>query len=256
MTCEECEQILLDSSNCFSYKGWMPGVSVLNLAKSHAQGCSACAAKVPEIAEVNDALDQLRFSTMHMEAPAAVEMNLLAGFRRRINIRTPSVATTFPWRVVWGSAAALLLVAGIMLYSMLRPGSPTTVRIERKDHQHLPQEELAVLSRGTAGRAVIVNHSSSADLTGAASPKGDGAKLAKPIHEQMRRRSPLPIGDQLSLNGGSNVVRVTLPVSSLVAMGVPVYPDASDRRVTADVMMDPFGAVVAIHLVEVKPSVN
>ncbi len=219
MTCEECEQILLDSSNCFSYKGWMPGVSVLNLAKSHAQGCSACAAKVSEIAEVNDALDQLRFSTMHMEAPAAVEMNLLAGFRRRINIRTPSVATTFPWRVVWGSAAALLLVAGIMLYSMLRPGSPTTVRIERKDHQHLPQEELAVLSRGTAGRAVIVNHSSSADLTGAASPKGDGAKLAKPIH-------------------------------------VPVYPDASDRRVTADVMMDPFGAVVAIHLVEVKPSVN
>ncbi|HMJ23143.1 MAG TPA: hypothetical protein VK513_14605 [Terriglobales bacterium] len=70
------------------------------------------------------------------------------------------------------------------------------------------------------------------------------------------RRFPLPVGDQLSLNGGSRVVRVRLSLSSLVAVGVPVSPDVSDRRVTADVMMDPFGAVVAIRLVQVETSMN
>jgi hypothetical protein len=49
---------------------------------------------------------------------------------------------------------------------------------------------------------------------------------------------------------------VTVPLSSLVAMGVPVHPEVSDGRVTADVMMDPFGAVVAVHLVEVRPTAN
>jgi hypothetical protein len=72
----------------------------------------------------------------------------------------------------------------------------------------------------------------------------------------MQRPSVLPVSDELSLNGGGNVVRVTLPFSSLVVMGVPVRPDVSDRRVTADVMMDPFGAVVAIHLVEAKSTVE
>jgi hypothetical protein len=66
----------------------------------------------------------------------------------------------------------------------------------------------------------------------------------------------MPLGDDLSLNGGSNVVRMTLPLSSLVAMGVPVRPDVSERWVTADVMRDPFGAVVAIHIVEGKSIVE
>jgi hypothetical protein len=63
-------------------------------------------------------------------------------------------------------------------------------------------------------------------------------------------------GDELSLNGGGSIVRVTLPLSGLVAMGIPVHPDASDPRVTADVMMDPFGAVVGIRLVEANTRVN
>jgi hypothetical protein len=67
---------------------------------------------------------------------------------------------------------------------------------------------------------------------------------------------PLPVNDFLSLNGGGSVVRVTLPLASLVAMGVPLYPEVSDRRITADVARDPFGAVVAIHLVETRSSTN
>jgi hypothetical protein len=257
MTCEECEQILLDSSPGINGKGWMPGVSVMNLAKSHAQNCPACAAKRAEIARMKDALDQLRDSTLYTQPPAAVEARLLAAFRREITGRSPSVARVFPWRLVWGSAAAFLLVsAGLLLYSALRPGSPMTFETQRNRGEQVTQRQLAPAVSGVAGPAVVEGHRPGTDPAVAQSSKGVTAKLDGSTHRGIGRRTPLPVGDELSLNGGGSVIRVTLLLSSLVAMGVPVHPDTSDPRVTADVMMDPFGAVVGIRLVEAKTRVN
>jgi hypothetical protein len=71
-----------------------------------------------------------------------------------------------------------------------------------------------------------------------------------------RDRGPIPASDVLSLNGGGSIVRVTLPFSSLIAMGVPVRPDLSDSRVTADVWMDPFGAVLGVRVVPAGASAD
>jgi len=133
-----------------------------------------------------------------------------------------------------------------------------TVQTDRNERERPLQQTLtSAHSAVIADRALIENRLPSADHRAVgASSKRVVAKVRKPMYERMRWQSPLPVGDELFLNGGSNVVRVTLPLSSLVAMGVPMYPDASDRRVTADVTRDPFGAVIAIHLVEVKPSTN
>src|SRR6266567_2482691 len=120
MTCQECEEILLDSDNCASRKGWMPGVSVLNLAKLHAENCSACAARVSKISRMHDALDQLRFSAAQMEAPATVEANLLLEFRKRAS-RSTSGSHAFRWRLVWGPAVAFVLIAALVSYSLRRP---------------------------------------------------------------------------------------------------------------------------------------
>jgi hypothetical protein len=256
MTCEECVQILLDSSHCVSSKGWMPGVSVVHYAQSHAQNCLGCAAKVSEIARMKEALDQLRTSTLHMEAPAIVETNLLAAFRRDITARRPTVEKAFPWRLMWGSAAALLLVvSGVMLYSGLKPRSLVTAETARRHSKGLDQ--LPQVSSATAtDRTMVEDSPSRTDHATIKKFTSNSATPGKPMHEPMQRPSALPVSDELSLNGGGNVVRVTLPFSSLVVMGVPVRPDVSDRRVTADVMMDPFGAVVAIHLVEAKSIVE
>jgi anti-sigma factor RsiW len=257
MTCEDYEQILMDSSFCVNDKDWILGVSVMNLAKSHTQNCPACAAKMSDVAKLKDALDQLRVTTMHMEAPAAVEASLLAAFRREMARRDPSVPRIFLWKLVWGPAAALLLVvAGVVLYSLLRSRSPATVQIERNHSEQLAQRQISPTISVATGRAVV--ESRRPDTVHAVT-RGSGvvsAKVHEPIHKGVGRRSPTPAADELSLNGGSSVVRVTLPLSSLVAMGVPVHPDISDPRVTADVVMDPFGAVMAIRLVEAKPSVN
>src|SRR5580704_5936961 len=118
MTCEECEQILVDGKRGAGGCGWMLGVSVLNLAKAHAQCCSACAAKMSEISHVDDALLQLRISSAGMEAPATIETSLLAAFRERTRSQGSLDSRISPWRVAWVSAAALLIVAVVVaLYS-------------------------------------------------------------------------------------------------------------------------------------------
>jgi hypothetical protein len=109
---------------------------------------------------------------------------------------------------------------------------------------------------GVAVPAVVEGYRPGAEHAVAPSSKGVSAKLDRSTHRRVGRRSPSPVGDELSLNGGGSVIRVTLPLSSLIAMGVPVHPDTSDPRVTADVMMDPFGAVVGIRLVEANTRVN
>ena len=257
MTCEECEQILLDSNCDVDGKGSIPGVSVMNLAKSHAQDCPACAAKMFEVDKMKDALDQLRLTTMHMEAPAAIEANLLAAFREMAG-RDPSVPWKFPWKLVWGAAAALLLAAlGVTFYPAMRSKSPVTVQIEKNHSEQLAQRQMSPIISVATGRAEVENHRPNTGRPVSRGFGGVAAKRDKPPHEgSVGRRSPTPAADELSLNGGGSIVRVTLPLSSLVAMGVPVHPDISDPRVTADVMMNPFGSVMAIRLVEAKPSKN
>jgi hypothetical protein len=252
MTCEECEQILLDTDPAVSRKGWVPGVSVMNLAKSHAQDCPACAAKMSDVAKMKEALDQLRLSAMQVEALAAIETELLAAFRRQ-TARSP-VAKVFPWGLVWGSVtAALLIAAGVMLYSMLRPRSFVAVKTGGSSTEQLAQQSRGV--SGATAQPVVKSHpTAKPDVT--VNSAGKTTELKRATHERTWRRPRVVAGDELSLNGGGSIVRVTLPLSGLVAMGIPVHPDASDPRVTADVMMDPFGAVVGIRLVEANTRVN
>jgi hypothetical protein len=225
---------------------------VLDLAKSHAQDCPMCAGKVASLSKVNDALEQLRFSTMRMEAPARIERDLTAEFQRRTVARVPAVAWT-GWRLVWGTAMALIVVAaGVALYPVLKPRHARVIhadgiRLERPTPQ-LP----SVTSDATAEDSSIVTQEPSRHSKAIVS-KNETANADAPTPEPIWQRSALPVSDDLSMNGGSNVVRVTLALSSLVALGVPVHPDMSDKRVTADVALDPFGAVIAIHLVKAMP---
>jgi hypothetical protein len=75
------------------------------------------------------------------------------------------------------------------------------------------------------------------------------SKARKPKPGTVELRTPATLNDEFSLNGGGSIVRVTLPMSSLTAMGLPVHPDLSDPRVTADVWIDPFGDVMRVRLV-------
>jgi hypothetical protein len=260
MTCEECEQILLDSRDYrrdyIRPKGWLAGIFVVDLAKAHAQDCPLCAAKVSDISKVNDILGQLRFSTMRIEAPARIEKHLVTEFRQSMMVRGPG-ATRTALRLVWGTVGALLaLAAGFILYPAVRPRPPRAVQANRIPHKGPAQQLLSFSPDSTASQAEIGKQQPDGRPGLVISKKNVANAGSEPMQPHAARQSSLPTNEHVSLNGGGNVVRVTLPLSSLVAMGIPVHPEVSGGRVTADVTMDPFGAVVAVHLVEVKPIVN
>jgi hypothetical protein len=256
MTCDEFEQVLLESSHYGSGgEGWLLRASKAAVVQAHVENCQVCAKKMAEASKSQDALDRLRVSTMHLQAPAAVERNLLDAFRQQAARRRTSVARASAWRLAWLSAGALvLLVAGFELYSSLRPHS----LLKSDDNSKGNKLEIQLSSPGLSGGArEALNRNSGASAENAASVSGRRvAQADKPISRRIARNASIPPSDELSLNGGGSVVRVTLPFSSLTAMGLPVRPDLSDTRVTADVWMDPFGAVVGIRLVQAGASAD
>jgi hypothetical protein len=254
MTCEECEQILRNPRHDYiRAKDWLFGLSLWDLAKEHAEQCVVCAGKIADDSKVNSALDQLRLSTMGMEAPATVEKHLVAEFRQRMTARGRSVAG---WRLTWATVSALFVVAAcVTLYTALRPRPSGTVQTDALAHEAPAQRLSSVRPEAIAVQPVIVHRRLTRRPSSTASNRHT-ANADKAMQQQIVQPSFLPASEDLTLNGGSNVIRVTLPVSSLAAMGVPVHPDMSNRRVIADVARDPFGAVIAIHLVEMNSSAN
>jgi hypothetical protein len=254
MTCEECEQILLDTRNRTRPEGWMLKVSKASLVQEHVQNCPGCATKRTEVARLEEALNRLRVSTMQLEAPAGVERNLLDVFHREATRRHSLVWRGFGWRLVWLSAAALIFAAaGIQLYSSLRPHF--VLKPENGNRVEIQPTFSPGLS-STAAEVFNENRGPVANNNIATISRRQVRKGAKPIAEPVARHAPIVPSDELSLNGGGSIVRVTLPFSSLSAMGLPVRPDLSETRVTADVWVDPFGAVVGIRLVPAKASAD
>ena len=256
MTCEEFEQILLNSHDRVSGDGWMLRTSKAALVQEHVKDCPACATRIAETTRLEGALVQFRVSTKHMEAPVSVEEKLLHTFRENAARRHSARGFVFPWKLVWVSmAAVVLVVTGILLRSKLTP-----------DSVH-PEQTKNSSSKGRIAPPSVPDISSARATASDQSRnpgKGNpriilkrrlGEAHARTI-EPRRAPSVVEASDVLSLNGGGSVVRVTLPVSSLVAMGVPVRPDLSESRVTADVWMDPFGAVVGVRLVPASTSAD
>ena len=253
MTCEECEQILLDSRHQTNGDGWMLRVSKAALIQPHIENCPACATKMTETRRLEDGLDQLRVATKQVQASPQIEKNLLDAFRQEKASRRQSLDRAFGWRRAWLCTATLVLAAaGVFLYWRLWPSPPLRHEVNRAEAR----------IEAPAAPAFSGAHAEAFDPNTPARAKHDIrvsnhrlTKVRRARDGSVSRRIAIP-GEDLSLNGGGSIVRVTLPFSSLVAMGVPVHPDVSDSRVTADVWMDPFGAVVGIRLVQPKASAD
>ena len=256
MTCEEFEQILLNSHDRISGDGWMLRASRTTLVQEHVKDCPACATRIAETTRLEDALDQFRVSTKHMQAPVSVEEKLLHRFRENAAMRQSVSGFVFPWKLLWVSmAAVVLVVAGILLRAQLAPDSGLLEQTKNSSRDGMiPPRPVPDVSSAPA------TASDQSRNPGKGNPRillrRRFAETHASTSEPGRAPATVEASDVLSLNGGGSVVRVTLPVSSLIAMGVPVRPDLSESRVTADVWMDPFGAVVGVRLVPANASAD
>jgi hypothetical protein len=186
----------------------------------HSSECAECAALLGRYRNLEAGLGALAAELRHTEAPEHVELGLVAAFRSQN--RQARGADRHKWdrhkwwipALSWATAAGVLIVAAMFL---MHP------------HQPLPAHRSAP---GTVEMASVT------DSTDAYAADEDDGFI------------PLPNARRLDPNEDVNVVRVEVPRSAMLSVGLAVSADRVSELVEADVVLGADGLARAIRFVD------
>ncbi len=203
---------------CQEFWDRMPELSsqLLNDEAGHLESCRECSSLWQRQHQLSAGMRSLSEEWQRVQAPPRVEEGLVAAFRAQ-QARRP---VEMPVRKVWvpvlsGIAAAALVAAGLFLLRD-KPVQPV--------HRSTSAIELA---------SVPVTPDAMADDE---SPDSDGF-------------IPLPNAQRIAPDENVNVVRVEVPRSAMLAVGLPVSADQSMELVEADIKMGSDGLARAVRFV-------
>jgi hypothetical protein len=157
----------------------------------------------------------------HVEAPARVEAGLRAAFRMQFGSRSLQHHSRWTPVLVWAAAAAATFFLAVAL---LRPGHPTSIPSEGSTPRH----------------STPVAETASAD---------DSLDLDNDF-------IPVPHAAKIDPNEDVNLVRVEVPRSAMMAMGIPINADNASDKVLADVVLGADGMARAVRLVNESAVLN
>lgn len=239
MTCREFEEIVMDAARG---GGAEPG---------HARTCGRCAARLAEERRLTEALRVIAEEDEEFQAGLGVEARLRDQFRQ-----THGEPRRAPVRWTWAAGGAI--AAGLALLAMLtdaRPpvreaaavpsyeGAPAVgaplVQPETPDAPRLARVDPPKTMMDDAGvQRALPTRSGTA-------PAGEGPLVTREVTTQF-----LPLGAGLIDAGErTQVVRISVPKTALLAMGLPVKMERLDERVQADVLLGEDGTARAIRFV-------
>jgi hypothetical protein len=180
----------------------------------HLDECRACAARFGQQERLATGLRALAAQMRRVEAPARVERNLIAGFRAQTQLS--GVARPAPsWRTLGACAAAILVTAGLA-FLVSRPYQP----------------EPAVRLPKTATQLAAV------ELP---------AEYAFLEAEDANGFIPLANAAGVASNEPLDVVRLEVPLSTMMALGFTVTAERASERVQADFMLGEDGMARAVR---------
>jgi hypothetical protein len=155
---------------------------------------------------------------------------------------------------VAATAALFVLVWGFWYFSPQR-SKPQDARVQlaatnkNTDKDKNNEHQVANGPLGTEHDVGVLKQAVPATISSRhGHPRSTGARQVYTGSVLTNRSYPREPDDSTQVTEG-NVVRITLPSSALAALGIPVHPDLTGRRVIADVVMDSFGVVHGIRLV-------
>lgn len=206
--------------NCQEFWDRMPELSnqLLNDETEHLAACRECADAWQQQQELQGRMRRLSEEWQRVAAPLRVEEGLVAAFRAQRSHRVTEMprARHFWMPMAAGIAAALLVTFGLLL---LRD-------------QPVRQQRHTV-----PGAVELANISVPADaMADDDSPDSDGF-------------IPLPNAERIAPDENVNVVRVEVPRSAMLAVGLPVSAEQSQELVEADVKMGSDGLARAVRFV-------
>jgi hypothetical protein len=203
-------------------------------------------------------LQSLAAETKHLEAPPAVEANLLEAFRTRqmVSAQKSAFIRVNPRPRYWlvAIAAMLLIVISVVVFRWTnRPADNPREAVRREE----PKPEVVDKSKEQIVQDVV----KPADVD--VSPHHLKPKrvwpVRRPNNEQVANHVtkeiatdfiPLSYMSAASLQEGGQIVRVQLPRSALAKFGLPVNMDRYNEKVKADVLYGVDGMARAIRFVQ------
>lgn len=183
-------------------------------SQAHLQECPLCAAHRARRRELAAGLRHVARNFSGIEAPARVEARLLKAFRAQNGVPARLERRAWLAPLGWAAAVAMVLAAGMMLTGARRPVAPVVAPAA------IAQVEAAAAVNGEE-----------------VGPEADGF-------------IPLPNAERIGPNEDFNLVRVEVPRSAMMAVGIPVSADRASEPVEADVLLGSDGLVRAVRFME------
>ncbi|HEV8484280.1 MAG TPA: hypothetical protein VGV87_12110 [Blastocatellia bacterium] len=217
---------------------------------AHAEACARCAGRLAEERALLAGVQAVVEDIAGESAPMRVEAALLLAFQERAGssshvLRMPQSRDLTRWMWAAAAAAILALVSTVVVSRLhgrsfnennaareLSSGSPAPTTPPERIVTGADDNRRATPGprRREAGRHAILHH------------EQGGREIATDF-------LPLLDGDDLSSLDSSQLVRVELPGSALIAVGLPVDAEMANTPVKADVLLGHDGLARAIRFV-------
>jgi hypothetical protein len=211
--------------NCQEFWDHLPlrGADITEAQAAHVAECANCASQWAPHRSLAASLQSLSAEFRQAEAPARVEMGLMAAFRTQAGHRAKPVIVQSWWKpvLVWTSAAAATIAFAMVLVRGYEPvAKPGTVAAPHHPNHGLVQTAAAE-DTGFDDESTVL---------------GEGFVR-------------LPNAPRIEANEDFNVVRVEVPGSAMIEAGISLSEDRSEDTVLADVALASDGTPRAVRLV-------
>ena len=253
----------------------------------HLDECAACARRLQDERALTRCFQEMARDMKSLTVPARVEEQLLETFRQTFSVPVSSPARAMKRqrsevggrrseirdrrnRWIMAAAAVLLIVLGITGLRLRagrqsQPGtggsenavaqtspkaSPSTVEVGTTNLPTKPDKQLP----GTVGRTNL--HRRVRSFTRDANPSRQvlattTTAIANETNSEVATQfMPLGYAGPINLQDGGQLVRVELPRTAMLSMGLPVNMDRYGERVKADVLLGADGLARAIRFVQ------
>ncbi len=263
MNCREFEDIVNDLARA---KMIDAASRVAGLA--HAETCERCALRLSDRRALSAGLKSLAASDEGKDAPDSVEIALLAAFRAQAPNHgakhLPAQSRTWPkslpgnWhRWTLAAAAAILIAFGLIVYRAIQ-NEPR--KDNQKDNRALTEKTPAPQPSVNREEHVVKENGVPAPRHRERAPRsrrGNELRLDKPLIfdsvtavEYTTEFFPLSYGGDRKPMESGEVIRVQMPRSALITLGLPVDVERADTLVKADLLVGEDGLARAIRFVQ------
>jgi len=245
MFCHDFEKIAGDLS-----AGRLMEAAKRERALRHASECSACALRLNAERTLEAGLRALAEDAEKGEAPPHLKLALRAAFDRQVKaapVTVPPPSRSRNLALRWAAAAALVLLA--VAVALLSRSAPPNLNKDDMSSEGIPapreQAPRGAIEPRNQGRKIEPHVAKNI------STKPRAATVAGVARDNETVTDYIPLtylADATAMESGM-VLRVELPPSALIAMGLQAPADQTDSRIKADVVLSDDGVARAVRFV-------